>query len=75
MTPEDVLAAGGSAAGVRALVSPGSPELDVLLQAYSKSVAKEFYLLVGVAATGLVSSWGMGWKDTRKIKYTQREDA
>ena len=74
MTPKDVLAAGGGAADVRALVPPSSPELEGLLQEYSNSVARVFYLLVSILATGFASSWGMGWKYIRKKKNTQRED-
>ncbi|KAI1844483.1 hypothetical protein JX265_010022 [Neoarthrinium moseri] len=66
VTPEAASAAGGSASAVRALVPPGSPELDGLLLAYSNSVDRVFYLLVALSVVSFVAAWGMGWKDTRK---------
>jgi hypothetical protein len=64
--PEAALAAGGSAEAVRALLPAGSPELNGLLLAFSKSVNAVFYLLVAVSGVCFIASWGMGWVDIRK---------
>ncbi|KAH8196984.1 hypothetical protein TruAng_008843 [Truncatella angustata] len=66
VSPEAALAAGGSAEAVRVLLPPGSPELEGLLLAYSKSVSAVFYLLVAVAVVCFAAAWGMGWVDIRK---------
>ncbi|KAK6217649.1 hypothetical protein LQW54_003371 [Pestalotiopsis sp. IQ-011] len=65
-SPEEALAAGGSAEAVRALLPPGSPELEGMLLAYSKSIGAVFYLLVAVSVVCFAAGWGMGWVDTRK---------
>ena len=66
VSPEAALAAGGSAEAVRALLPPGSPELEGLLVAYARGVSAVFYLLTAVAFVCFASAWGMGWVDTRK---------
>ncbi|KAF7587425.1 hypothetical protein BBP40_007244 [Aspergillus hancockii] len=53
----------GSGAG---LLPPGSPELEGLLLAYSKSLNTVFYLLVAAAVVCFAAAWGMGWVDIRK---------
>ncbi|KAI1267016.1 putative MFS multidrug transporter [Xylariaceae sp. FL1019] len=66
VSPEAALAAGGGAEAVRALLPPGSPELDGLLLAFSDSVNAVFYLLAALGALSSAAAWGMGWKDIRK---------
>lgn len=73
--PAAALAAGGSASGVRALLPAGSPELDGLLLAFSNSVDRVFYLLVGCGVASFAAAWGMGWKDTRKKKEPEKGSA
>ncbi|OJJ08177.1 hypothetical protein ASPVEDRAFT_89407 [Aspergillus versicolor CBS 583.65] len=63
---EAALAAGASASSVRALVPDGSPELAGVLLAFSNSVDKVFYLLMGLCLAGFVAAFGMGWVDIRK---------
>ncbi|KAI0414194.1 putative MFS multidrug transporter [Xylaria grammica] len=75
VSPEAALTAGGSAEAVRALLPPGSPELDGLLLAYSKSVNAVFYMLLGVAAVCFFAAWGMGWVDIRKKKEPEENGA
>ncbi|KAI1852376.1 hypothetical protein JX266_002554 [Neoarthrinium moseri] len=70
--PEAAHAAGASASAVRALVPPGSSELDGVLLAFSNSVDKVFYLLIATSLVGFVSAWGMGWVDTRKKKAPEK---
>jgi hypothetical protein len=66
VSPKAALAAGASAEAVRALLPNGSPELEGLLLAYSKSVNAVFYMLVAVGVVAFASAWGMGWVDIRK---------
>lgn len=66
VSPEAALAAGGGAEAVRALLPPGSSELDGLLLAFSDSVNTVFYLLAALGALSSTAAWGMGWKDIRK---------
>ena len=66
VNPEAVLAVGGSAEAVRALLPSGSPELPGLLLAFSDSVNAVFYLLTTLAAISFTAAWGMGWVDIRK---------
>ncbi|KAI0204997.1 major facilitator superfamily transporter [Astrocystis sublimbata] len=68
VSPEAALTAGGSAEAVRALLPPGSPDLEGLLLAYSRSVNAVFYLLTAVAVVCFAAAWGMGWVDIRKRK-------
>ncbi|KAI1130601.1 putative MFS multidrug transporter [Nemania abortiva] len=75
VSPEAALAAGGGAEAVRALLPPGSLELDGLLLAYSKSVNAVFYLLVAVAVVCFAAAWGMGWVDIRKKKEPENSRA
>ena len=65
------LAAGASPNAVRALVPAGSPELGGVLLAFSNSVNKVFYLLMGCCLGGLLSALGMGWVDTKKKKMPE----
>ncbi|KAI1138509.1 putative MFS multidrug transporter [Hypoxylon sp. FL0543] len=66
--PQAALAAGGSAAAVRALVPPGSPELAGVLQAFADSFDAVCYMVIAMASLSFVASWGMGWVDVRKKK-------
>lgn len=66
VSPEAALAVGGGAEAVRALLPPGSPELDGLLLAFSDSVNAVFYLLTALAVVSFTAAWGMGWVDIRK---------
>lgn len=66
VSPEAALAVGGGAEAVRALLPPGSPELEGLLLAFSDSVNAVFYLLAALAAVSFTAAWGMGWVDIRK---------
>ncbi|KAI0965942.1 putative MFS multidrug transporter [Xylaria arbuscula] len=75
VSPEAALAAGGGAEAVRALVPPGSPELDGLLLAYAKSVNGVFYLLLAVAIGSFAAAWGMGWFDIREKKAPEANEA
>lgn len=73
--PADVLRAGGSAAAVRALVPPGSPELAGILKAYSNAFDYVVYLIVGLAGISIFASFGMGWVDIRTKKPQATTDA
>ncbi|KAI7775742.1 hypothetical protein LA080_006423 [Diaporthe eres] len=66
VSPGVALAVGGGAEAVRALLPPGSPELDGLLLAFSDSVNAVFYLLTALAVVSFTAAWGMGWVDIRK---------
>ncbi|OTA67101.1 major facilitator superfamily transporter [Hypoxylon sp. EC38] len=68
VNPQAALAAGGSAAAVRALVPEGSPELAGVLQAFADSFDAVCYMVVAMASVSFVASWGMGWVDVRKKK-------
>lgn len=67
ISPEDAVAAGGSAAAVRALAPPG-PIRDGLLRAYSDSFGDVMYLVVATCVCGSVVALGMGWTDLRVKK-------
>ena len=67
------LAAGASSTAVRALVPAGSSELGGVLLAFSNSLDKVFYLLLGCCLAGLVAGFGMGWIDTRKKGAEEQE--
>ncbi|XXH00029.1 hypothetical protein Hte_006370 [Hypoxylon texense] len=75
VNPADALAAGGSAAAVRALVPPGSPDLDNVLLAFANSFDTVCYLLIASACLSFVASWGMGWVDVRKKKEPEKGEA
>lgn len=75
VSPGAALAAGGGAEAVRALLPPGSPELDKLLLAYSKSINAVFYLLAAIAVVCFAAAWGMGWVDIRKKKTLETDRA
>ncbi|KAG6354246.1 hypothetical protein INS49_004851 [Diaporthe citri] len=66
VSPEAALAVGGGAEAVRALLPPGSPELDGLLLAFSDSVNAVFYLLTALAVVSFTAAWGTGWVNIRK---------
>jgi hypothetical protein len=68
VSPDAALAAGGSAAAVRALLPPGNPELDGVLQSYAHSLSHVFYLAIACCAVSFAASWGLGWIDLRKKK-------
>lgn len=68
VSPDAALAAGGGSGAVRALVPPGSPELEGVLLTFSNGIDRIFYMLAGLAVAGFVFAWGMGWKDVRKKK-------
>lgn len=65
VSPEDAIAAGGSASAVRALV-PEGPLRDGVLNAYSDAFQNVFYLLVATCSIAFLCAFGMGWKDLRK---------
>lgn len=65
VSPGAAIAAGGSAEAVRALARAAGVELEDLLAAYSVSVGRVFYLLVGLSLVMLVSGCGIGWVDVR----------
>lgn len=73
VSPEAALAVGGGAEAVRALLPPGSPELEGLLLAFSKSVNAVFYLLAALAAVSFTAAWGMGWVNIRKKTSGENE--
>jgi hypothetical protein len=68
VNPQTVVAAGGGANAIRALVPPNSPELDGLLHAYNNSLVKVFYMMTAFAVVASMFAWGMGWKDIRRKK-------
>jgi hypothetical protein len=70
---QDALAAGASSKAVRALVPAGSPELEGVLLAFSNSLDKVFYLLMGCCLAGLIAALGMGWVDTRKKEKVEEK--
>lgn len=73
VSPEAALAVGGGAEAVRALLPPGSPELEGLLLAFSKSVNAVFYLLAALAVVSSTAAWGMGWVNIRKKTSPENE--
>ncbi|KAI1389670.1 major facilitator superfamily domain-containing protein [Hypoxylon trugodes] len=75
VSPAAALDAGGSAAGVRALVPGGGPELDGVLLSFSTGVDRCFDLLAGLAAVAVFISLGLGWKDTRSKKPVDKGQA
>ncbi|KAI8955553.1 efflux pump protein [Xylaria longipes] len=75
VSPEAALAAGGGADAVRALLPPGSPELDGLLLAYSRSINAVFYMLAAVAVVCFAAAWGTGWVDIRKRNAAEENGA
>jgi hypothetical protein len=66
VSPAVALAAGGGAAAVRALVPPGSTDLEGLLLAFSQGINKVFYYIAASCAAAFLFSTGMGWNDVRK---------
>lgn len=75
VSPQAVLAAGSGASAVRALVPPGSPELEGVLLSYANSFDKVFYLLVAFACVSFLFSLGMGWKDVSKKPVAKPTEA
>ncbi|KAI0598793.1 major facilitator superfamily domain-containing protein [Biscogniauxia sp. FL1348] len=73
--PAAALAAGSSAAAVRNLVPPGSPELDGVLRAFAKSFDTLCFVMVAAASVSFIASWGMGWVDVRKKKQPASGEA
>lgn len=71
ITPEDAIAAGGSASAVRAL-APEGPLRDGIFNAYSDAFANVFYVMIGTCLIALACSFGMGWKDLR-VKEEKKE--
>lgn len=65
-----VIAAGGT--GFRATVPV--EELDGVLDAYSDGVAGVFYLLAATAVVGSLLGFGIGWKDVRGKKTTEKPE-
>ncbi|KAI0378162.1 putative MFS multidrug transporter [Hypomontagnella monticulosa] len=72
--PTSALAAGGSADAVRALVPPGSPELDGVILAFSNSFDTVCYFLIACAVVSFLAAWGMDWVDLRKKKQPEKTD-
>ncbi|KAI2602464.1 putative MFS multidrug transporter [Hypoxylon sp. NC1633] len=68
VNPNAALAAGGSAAAVRALVPPGSPELGNVILAYSNAFDSVCYMLLSLAILSSMAASGMGFADVRKKK-------
>lgn len=68
--PIAAIAAGGSAAAVRALAPAGGELLRSILNLYSRSVGNVYYLLIGTSIVSLAASFGMGWVDVRQKKPT-----
>lgn len=60
VSPEEAIAAGGSASAVRAL-APEGPLRDGLLKAYSDAFTNVFFLLAAASAAAFLSAFGMGW--------------
>ncbi|KAI6081858.1 putative MFS multidrug transporter [Hypoxylon rubiginosum] len=73
--PASALAAGGSAAAVRALVPPGSPELGNVILAFANSFDTVCYMVIASSAVSFAVSWGMGWVDVRKKKEPGKGEA
>ncbi|KAK3940212.1 hypothetical protein QBC46DRAFT_354340 [Diplogelasinospora grovesii] len=67
---ERVLAVG--ATEFRDVVSPQS--LPAVVDAYSTSVDRVFYLAAGIGATSVIVAQGMGWADVRKKKPVPSPD-
>lgn len=63
VNPQAVIDAG--ATGIRTLITNPTLLAEVLL-AYSKSIDRVFYLMVGCSCACFIFGWGMGWKDIRK---------
>ncbi|KAH8664341.1 major facilitator superfamily transporter [Xylariales sp. PMI_506] len=72
VSPEAAIAAGASASAVHNLVPEGSDELQGVLEAFSLSVGRVFYLMVACGFISFVVAWGMGWVDTRKKKTPEK---
>lgn len=66
ISPQRVLAAGGSADAVRSLLPVGKEsELGGVLRAYSESLGNVWYLLVGLSIGAAAFACGTGWVDVR----------
>lgn len=72
VSPEDAVAAGGSADAVRALAPPG-PAREGVLQAYADSFGDAFYLVIATCCIAFVVAFGMGWVDLREKKEPKKE--
>ncbi|KAI0106379.1 major facilitator superfamily domain-containing protein [Nemania sp. FL0031] len=72
INPSDVLRAGGSAAAIRGLAPPNSPELAGLLKVFSYAFDDVCYLMIALAGISVLASFGMGWVDTRQTKTETR---
>jgi hypothetical protein len=78
--PEAVIAVG--ATGVRGLITNATQLADVLF-AYTESIDRVFYLVIGCSAACFLFAWPMGFKDIRKkpkpkpaeAPEVQKEDA
>lgn len=68
VNPQTVISTG--ATGFRAVVSKA--DLGGVLKAYSKSIDRNFYLIVGMGFGCFLFAWGMGWKDLRKKKVVSK---
>lgn len=68
--PQAALDAGASASAVRALVPPGSPDLDGVLVSFSNAFDQVFYLLIALSLVGLLAAFGMGWTNIKKKEKT-----
>lgn len=66
---EAITEAGGR--GFSDIVSP--EQLHQVQLAYSSAVGNVFYLLTGLACVGFLLSWGIGWKDIRKVENRDRD--
>ncbi|KAH8645828.1 efflux pump protein [Xylariales sp. PMI_506] len=75
VSPQVALDAGSSASAVRALVPSGSTELYGVLEAFSISIDRVFYLMTAFGVLAFCFSWGMGWKNISKHKPTEEEAA
>ena len=60
------------AAGVRDVVQGDS--LHGVLLAYSQAISHVFYLCTGVAVGTFIFSWGMGWKNVKKVKKVEPKE-
>lgn len=66
---ETLLTAGASA--LRDVVPAAS--LNGVLLAYSEAISHVFYICAGIAVGSFAFSWGMGWKNVKKVKKAAPE--
>ncbi|KAI9149944.1 MFS-type transporter calB [Paramyrothecium foliicola] len=75
ITPQQAIAAGGSAEAVRRLGAGNEKTLNGLLHAYKLGFSNVFYLLAALSIAGFITAFGMGWVDIKKKNETCKDSS